>query len=297
MGNLLQWHSGSEKIRLVNTASQEIHILDLHANCACTDVRCDKTWLKPGESTILNVDIAMGDRHGLVQARVEAKWKAIPSNIEGNTLIKVNCHAVTMLKCSLDPIEYGNIDVKDGAKSINIDISTGDSPLIWSGLKASATFTKVCLIHSGDRRFTLTARLDPAGLPLGTFKDRIDLSLLRDGREIGEKRILDVGAKIVSKEVSVPQSLYLGVFTPGKIKSGTLVIESLNGKSIEFESINLKNSEFIRLHRQNSNNSRQLIFSYAASSDKIGDHSSLCKIRFKVGTEYEASIPIIALVN
>lgn len=194
-----------------NISTEELEITGILTSCTCTDVQIrGGTVLASSEEREVHGSVNFGAAPGLFETKVILAFR--PRNgREQKTVVPVCGKVVADLILQTSIVDFGEIDVAQGIRSMTIETQRGNSGDTWDSIKPECESKSVSAIAEilPEGRSRINVQLDPRTLPIGQFRSSLNLHLAQNGKRVGVPTALTVTAKVKGPLTATPGFVYL----------------------------------------------------------------------------------------
>lgn len=227
----------STQITLLNLhPTLPITILEVQTSCKCTVATLAKTRLLPGESITAVVFMAVGEALGEAVNTTAFKWQTDSQSetSSGIGTVRISADVVDLIRLPYRSISFDSIDKNNGIVQGSLSIHPGnsvhqiDSIVVQSSHPAFSA--KCSRINGGG--FELNYTLNPAQMPIGSFRESLELVFYDGQIERGRKEMQVLGTVRGAVRVEPPFVKFLSTPKNGRVSQLIRLYSSKGAKSI-----------------------------------------------------------------
>ena len=275
-----------------NRGEDILEITDVESSCYCTTGFLSDTRIPPGgigkikvafkaptTSTVVNEVVKLTTNHSevstlelTVKATVVTPFETIPTHL-------------LLGKISPDSFSGKHLLVRQSLehKAKIVDIKPSSKYIVAKAERPTG---------NGNVRVLITME---AGLPVGTFLERLQIDFLYDGRQYTST--VPISGEILGDVVFSPKQLFLGIVKPLQVPKKRVKLSRLRGERLEISEVRT-DSKYLdaKLETVEAGNRYEILLSIAAGAPE-GDLTDTLTVQTNSKNQPELKIPIYGVVR
>jgi hypothetical protein len=293
-GSVIQGAPIAVNATLTNPLKVPITITGVSKSCSCTSAEFSKEILAPGDSGELSATIETHGRLGSLESVVQLSWKSEDGKTNATEALSIRADIQALAIMSPWSADLGLIDSKSETRHVIFTVRRGKADVKWNTISVRCEQATTEVVQKDNDTFEVIASFDPSTLPIGRFKDEMEITLLDQGTLVGDSLAASLAAEITGPFKVTPKSLFFGVVPLQKEFSGSFTMTTKD-ETFEFVSITSSNPDVL-VAECTERSSNRLSFNYRGKALRAGNLSGKFNVQVRAADPVDSQDIIVPFV-
>lgn len=305
LGEIAEGETRIGQILITNRSANSVTINRVSATCGCTSAGVTLERIPPGETSVLNVELAPQGRRGPFGSVVTMEWseQGTKGNRQGKMETVVQASGVFLVDSKPGNFDFGKVTAKSSSMEKSIVLTRGTQKLPFEDIKISSNSGAVqTRVEKRDKdSWIVFATLLPDKLPSGPARATLTAAFHDAAGEEIAWREFSARAELLGAVSAKPKSIFLGVMSEGETRDGSITFEFAEGKKAPIKTVRTE-PEFSCLvfdsEDDSEENSSSAVLKYAVdTTGRKGYQSGWVFVDFQDESIRSVSVPYILHVK
>jgi hypothetical protein len=295
-GKIDQGQTITRSFTIQNKSNYIVDIVGVKRSCACTGLLVSTKNLEPHAKATVTVNINTVGKLGPITVYGGVVWQIRRTRIIGNSNLLIKAEITQVARIRPSEIHIRNLSIEEKTIELQFSIEHGDSDIRWNNVHVQATGFQFETTELPSGGFAIKGKFDPSTLPIGVYKDSIQLDLLDAGNKEMKRYLIPFEGDVHANLTVTPAYAYLSVLGKNIKRDGKITLRSPEG--LRIDSLESSDPEFFSAKTEINYGDKLVLDYHISSGDKVGSRSGMLSIWVHInGQKKKILFPFIAYVG